>query len=124
MARYGYSKDSQAPVSPVLFDHEFFNLGMRYNNGIFIIEDPGYYRIGIRSYTYEGQSDSKYVAFSVKINSVTMLAQYSRYAAAVPASAVFYLEAFDTIFVNLHEQYVKRQISPSRILTHTLTHTG
>ena len=49
MARYGYTTDSEAPVSPVLFNHRFLNLGMRYNNGIFIIEDPGYYRIEIKS---------------------------------------------------------------------------
>ena len=102
MARYGYTKDSKGPVSPVLFDHEFLDLDMRYNNGIFIIEDPGYYRIAIKSYTKEGKTDSIYVGFSLNINSKSVLTQYSRWAAAVPASAVFYLDAFDTVFVNLH----------------------
>ena len=101
MARYGYSTDSVAPVSPVLFNHRFHNLGMRYNNGIFIIEDPGYYRIEIKSYTYDGKTDSKYVGFELKINSSTKLTQFSRWAAAVPVSAVFYLNAFDTVFVSM-----------------------
>ena len=78
MARYGYSTDSEAPVSPVLFNHHYLNLGMRYNNGIFIIEDPGYYRIEIKSYTYDGKTDSKYVAFNLMINSSWKLRQYSR----------------------------------------------
>ena len=99
MARYGYSTDSEAPVSPVLFNHRFLNLGMRYNNGIFIIEDPGYYRIEIKSYTYDGKTDSKYVGFNLMINSSRKLTQYSRWAAAAPASAVFYLNAFDTVYV-------------------------
>ena len=78
MARYGYSTASEAPVSPVLFNHRFLNLNMRFNNGIFIIEDPGYYRIGISSYTYDGKTDSKYVGFHLKINSSTKLSQYSQ----------------------------------------------
>ena len=101
MARYGYTTDSEAPVSPVLFNHRYLNLGMRYNNGIFIIEDPGYYRIEIKSYTYDGKTDSKYVAFNLKINSSTKLTQYSRWVAAVPGSAVFYLNAFDTVYVTM-----------------------
>ena len=74
---------------------------MRYNNGIFIIEDPGYYRIEIKSYTYDGKTDSKYVRFDLKINSSRRLQQYSRWAAAAPASAVFYLNAFDTVYVSM-----------------------
>ena len=101
MARYGYSTASEGPVSPVLFNHRFLNLGMRYNNGIFIIEDPGYYRIEIKSYTFDGKTDSKYVGFQLKINSSTRLQQYSRWAAAAPASAVFYLNAFDTVYVSM-----------------------
>ena len=74
---------------------------MRYNNVIFIIEDPGYYRIEIKSYTYDGKTDSKWVGFDLKINSSWKLRQMSRWAAAVPGSAVFYLNAFDTVYVSL-----------------------
>ena len=101
MARYGYTTDSEAPVSPVLFNHRFLNLGMRYNNGIFIIEDPGYYRIEIKSYTFDGKTDSKHVGFDLMINSSRKLTQWSRWAAAVPGSAVFYLNAFDTVYVSM-----------------------
>ena len=35
------------------------------------------------------------------INSSRKLTQFSRWAAAVPASAVFYLNAFDTVYVSM-----------------------
>ena len=125
MARYGYS--SGIGQTPILFDHQIYNLNMRYNNGIFIIEEPGYYRIGISSYSYDGKTDSKYVGFHAKINSLTKLSQdevtmlswstkinvlgqpftsklvtpvkYSRWGASVQRSAIFYLNAFDTVYV-------------------------
>ena len=102
MARYGYSKASKAPLSPVLFDNRFFNFGMRYNNGIFIIDDPGYYRIEIKSYCKDGATDSKWVGFELMINSSKKLYQFSRFAAAVPGSAIFYLDTFDTVFVGMN----------------------
>ena len=62
-------------------------------------------RIEIKSYTYDGKTDSKWVGLKInlKINSSCKLGQYSRYegSAAVPASAVFYLNAFDTIYVSM-----------------------
>ena len=41
------------------------------------------------------------LAFFLKINSSTRLQQYSQWPAAVPASAVFYLNAFDTVYVSM-----------------------
>ena len=138
MARYGLSTVPTTPPSPVIFDHRYFNLGMRYNNGIFIIDYPGYYRIDIKSYCYEGKTDRKWVGFNLMINSKRQLHQYSRWAAPSQAqrsmdshttfsqtsdldldknrspmwhgpcplifgqaSAIFKLNAFDTVFVQM-----------------------
>ena len=108
MAWYGITTEEEGPLSPVIFDHEFFNHRMRYNNGIFIIDNPGYYRIEIKSY-YNKQGvacrveDSvciaQYVTFNLKINSQHVLHQFSRWATAAPGSGIFYLDAFDTVFV-------------------------
>ena len=65
MARYGLTTVPTTVLSPVIFNHRYFNLGMRYNNGIFIIDYPGYYRIDIKSYCYEGKTDSKFVGFEL-----------------------------------------------------------
>ena len=81
MARYGLSTVPTTSPSPVIFNHRYFNLGMRYNNGIVIIDYPGYYRIDIKSYCYEGKTDSKFVGFYLMINSKRQLHQYSRWAA-------------------------------------------
>ena len=112
MARYGITTPESGPLSPVIFDYEFFNHHMRYNNGIFIIEDPGYYRIEIKSYTNtEGVACrvdelvclAKYVGFHLMINSKLVLYQFGRWATAAPGSGIFYLDAFDTVFVKLTE---------------------
>ena len=110
MARYGITTEESAPLSPVLFDHEFFNHRMRYNNGIFIIDNPGYYRIDIKSY-YNKQGVAcrvedtlciaKYVVFELMINSKRVLHQFSRWATAAPGSGIFYLDVFDTVFVKI-----------------------
>ena len=50
MARYGISGELSGIVSPVNLDIEYFNLGMMYQNGIFIIMDPGYYRMNLHCY--------------------------------------------------------------------------
>ena len=101
MARYGLSTVPTTILSPVIFNHRYFNLGMRYNNGIFIIDDPGYYRIDIKSYCHEGKTDSTYVGFYLMINSKGHLHQYSRWAAPSQASAIYFLNAFDTVFVKM-----------------------
>ena len=74
---------------------------MRYNNGIFIIDYPGYYRIDIKSYCYEGKTDSKFVGFELMINSKRQMAQFSRWAAPTQGSAIFFLNAFDTVYVQM-----------------------
>ena len=79
---------------------------MWYNNGIFIIDDPGYYRIEIKSYCLDGATDNKWVGFQLMINSSRKLNQFSRFAAAVPGSAIFYLDAFDTVFVSMDNKGV------------------
>ena len=50
MARYGMSQELEGIVSPVIMDHEFFNLNMIYNAGKFIIMEPGYYRLTLQCY--------------------------------------------------------------------------
>ena len=103
MARYGLSTVPTTILSPVIFNHRYFNLGMRYNNGIFIIDYPGYYRIDIKSYCLQGKTDSKYVGFELMINSKGQMHQYSRWAAPSQASAIFFLNAFDTVFVRMND---------------------
>merc|ERR1712131_524215 len=89
MARYGLSTVPTTILSPVIFNHRYFNLGMRYNNGIFIIDYPGYYRIDIKSYCHEGKTDNKFVGFYLMINSKRELEQFSRWAAPSQASGIF-----------------------------------
>ena len=101
MARYGLTTVPTTVLSPVIFNHRYFNLGMRYNNGIFIIDYPGYYRIDIKSYCYEGKTDSKFVGFELMINSKRQMAQFSRWAAPTQGSAIFFLNAFDTVYVQM-----------------------
>ena len=102
MARYGLTTEESAPKSPVIFDHEFFNHRMRYNNGIFIIDNPGYYRINMKSYHNKGGSlSNSYLCLHLMINSVSELFQYTRWAASASDSAIFYLDAFDTVFVDI-----------------------
>ena len=101
MARYGLTTVPTTVLSPVIFNHRYFNLGMRYNNGIFIIDYPGYYRIDIKSYCYEGKTDSKFVGFELMINSKRQLHQFSRWAAPTQGSAIFFLNAFDTVYVQM-----------------------
>ena len=76
MARYGLTTEETAPTSPVIFDHEFFNHQMRYNNGIFIIDNPGYYRIDMKSYHNSGGSlSNSYLCLHLMINSISELHQ-------------------------------------------------
>ena len=115
MARYGITTEEEGTFSPVIFDYEFFNHRMRYNNGIFIIDNPGYYRIDIKSYTFiqgvackvEGSNCiAKYVTFSLKINSQHVLHQFGRWATAGCSSWQWYFlsrcfrhSVSDTVFV-------------------------
>ena len=112
MARYGITTEEEGTFSPVIFDYEFFNHRMRYNNGIFIIDNPGYYRIDIKSYTFiqgvackvEGSNCiAKYTRFGLMINSKQVLHQWSRWATAASGSGIFYLDAFDTVFVKMSD---------------------
>ena len=75
---------------------------MRYNNGIFIIDNPGYYRIDVKSYHNSGGSlSNSYLCLHLMINSISELHQYTRWAASASDSAIFYLDAFDTVFVDI-----------------------
>ena len=96
MARYGISADLSGSVSPVHMDIEFFNLGMMYQSGIFIIMDPGYYRFTLQCYH---NSTDRYAWLNVIRNSETVVATYCMWADNGNANGIFYLEAFDTVFV-------------------------
>ena len=48
MARYGITADLGGTVSPVILDVEFFNSNIMYQAGVFIITDPGYYRLTVQ----------------------------------------------------------------------------
>ena len=74
---------------------------MWYKNEILCIDYPGYYRIDFKSYCKEGKTDSKFVGFELMINSIAQLHQYSRWAAPSQASAIFKLNAFDTVFIRM-----------------------
>ena len=100
MARYGISADLSGTVSPVNLDIEYFNLGMIYQNAIFIITDPGYYRITLQCYhNQNGAQFSKYAFLKLNINNQNMLRTYCMWANNGNADGIFYLEAFDTVFV-------------------------
>ena len=99
MARYGISADLGGTVAPVIFDVEYFNLGMMYQTGIFIIMDPGYYRITIQCYHNQNISFSKYAQLTVDIDSKDVISTYCKWADNGSTTGIFYLEAFDTVFV-------------------------
>ena len=97
MARYGISADLSGSVSPVHMDIEYFNLGMMYQSGIFIITDPGYYRFTLQC--YHNQSGAKYAYMDAVINSRDVMGTYCMCADNGSSAGIFYLEAFDTVFV-------------------------
>ena len=105
MARYGISTDLAGDVSPVILDVEFFNIGMMYQTGIFIIMDPGYYRLTVQCYHNQNGPDfSKFAHLLVKIDSKLAVDTYCKYAGNGSANGIFYLEAFDTVFVEKRDE--------------------
>ena len=99
MARYGISADLGGTVSPVIFDVEFFNVEMMYQAGIFIIMDPGYYRLTIQCYHGQKRDILSYARMDVDIDSIPVLGTFCSYADNGSASGIFYLDVMDTIFV-------------------------
>jgi len=97
MARYGISADLSGDVSPVHMDIEYFNLGMMYQSGIFIIMDPGYYRFTLQC--YHNQTHDKWAELKAIINSSDVMGTFCMWADNGNANGIFYLEAFDTVFV-------------------------
>ena len=97
MARYGISADLSGTVSPVHMDVKYFNLGMMYQSGIFIIMDPGYYRFTLQC--YHNQTPDKYARLDAVINSSKVMSTYCMWADNGSTTGIFYLEAFDTVFV-------------------------
>lgn len=102
MARYGISAELSGSVSPVHMDIEYFNLGMMYQSGIFIIMDPGYYRFTLQCYHY--QTEDKYASMTAAINSAGVMSTYCMWADNGSTTGIFYLEAFDTVFVAKHDE--------------------
>ena len=100
MARYGISGELSGTVSPVNLDIEYFNLGMMYQSGIFIIVDPGYYRMNVQCYHNQNGADFSNAALAVQINNRDMMRTYCMYANNGSVNGIFYLEAFDTVFVS------------------------
>ena len=99
MARYGISTDLAGNVSPVIMDVQYFNLGMIYQTGIFIIMGPGYYRLTVRCYHNQSTDFSKFAQLKVDIDSKPAVSTFCKYADNGCASGIFYLEAFDTVFL-------------------------
>ena len=97
MARYGISAELSGSVSPVHMDIEYFNHEMMYQSGIFIIMDPGYYRFTLQC--YHNQTRDKYAYLSAVINSTDVMGTHCMWADDGNANGIFYLEAFDTVFV-------------------------
>merc|ERR1712126_261783 len=99
-ARYGISTDLGGTISPVILDAEFFNQGMMYQTGVFIIMDPGYYRLTVQCYHNQSGNDfSKYAQLTVEIDSQPAVSTYCKWADNGSASGIFFLEAFDTVFL-------------------------
>ena len=100
MARYGISEELSGEVSPVILDVEYFNLGMMYQTGIFIITDPGYYRFTIQCYHNQNGADfSKAAQLIVDINSKHAISTWCKWSNNGSETGIFYLEVFDTVFV-------------------------
>ena len=105
IARYGISTDLAGLVSPVILDVEYFNLGIMYQTGIFIIMDPGYYRLTVQCYHNQNGADfSKYASLTVEIDSKPAVSTYCKYADNGSASGIFFLEAFDTVFLEKNHE--------------------
>ena len=108
MARYGIRAELKGEVSPVNMDVEYFNLGMMYKSGTFIIMDPGYYRMTLQCYhNQNGAVFSKYAELQVLINNRQMMRTYCMWANNGNANGIFYLEAFDTVFVRKYGENLK-----------------
>ena len=108
MARYGISAELSGSVSPVHMDIEYFNLGMMYQSGIFIIMDPGYYRFTVQCYHNQNGIDfSKYASMAVVINSIHVMRTYCMWANNGNSNGIFYLEAFDTVYIHKAGQQLK-----------------
>ena len=99
MARYGISAELSGSVSPVHMDIEYFNLGMMYQSGIFIIMDPGYYRFTLQCYHNQTGFTDKYAFLKAIINSASVMSTFCMWADNGSSTGIFYLEAFDTVFV-------------------------
>ena len=118
MARYGISTELSGTVSPVNFDIEYFNLGMMYQSGIFIIMDPGFYRFTIQCYHNQNGADFiKYASMSVTINTTDVMRTYCMWANNGNSNGIFYLEAFDTVFVHKNNQKLGNGGFESKLLT-------
>ena len=99
MARYGISADLSGSVSPVHMDKEYFNLGMMYQSGIFIIMEPGYYRFTLQCYHNQTGFTDRYAYLKAILNSTEVMMTFCMWADNGNANGIFYLEAFDTVFV-------------------------
>ena len=97
MARFATDRSNSGTVSPVIFEVEFFNLGMTYQAGIFIITDPGYYQLTAQCSHYQTSSHSR---FDVMVDSEHKLTTFGKFASDGSTTGIFYLEAFDTVFVH------------------------
>ena len=107
MARYGISADLASSVSPVHMDIEYFNLEMMYQSGIFIIMDPGYYRFTLQCYHNQTGYSAGYAWMTAVRNSAGVMSTYCMWADNGNANGIFYLEAFDTVFVQKGGEKIK-----------------
>ena len=98
MARYGISSDLGGSVSPVILDIEYFNIGITCQTGIFIITDPGYYRLTVQCYSKE--LNDQWSRVKVEVDSKEALSTLCKYASPGNASGIFKLEAFDTVYLH------------------------
>ena len=83
-----------------MLDVKYFNTGIKYKNGFFIITDPGYYRITIQCYHNQSGPDFRYYAvLSFKAASKPLLGTCCSHANNGSSTGIFYLEAFDILSV-------------------------
>ena len=105
MARDGISEELSGTVSPVNLDIEYFNLGMMYQSGIFIIMDPGYYRFTLQC--YHNQTQDKYAQLGAVINSKEVMGTFCMWADNGSSNGIFYLQPFDTVFVRKSNETIR-----------------
>ena len=88
------------PGSPVNFGHVWFNEGMEYKNGVFLIRKPGYYQVGV-NLTPAGRGDiGAYIMVNGKHGNGYAKGSNG---SSLSMVSIVKLELYDSIYVRIFE---------------------